>query len=115
MRRIGVLLVLLLLAGGLSAQSVVISQDKLDELTKILASYMQITEKLSASLTNSEKRINDLETGFTAYKQIVDLELIPKAKALERQVGIIRIGVWTFGIIAAGEAVYIAGHLLKWW
>ena len=103
----------LLVAGALSAQSVTISQAKLDELTGILQTYMQATETLKTtldnsqktikslqeSLTNSQTQIDALQSGFDQYKQTVEGELLPKAKALESDVFWLKIGLGAAGVV----------------
>ena len=113
MRKIAVCLVLILLASNLSAQSVTISQEKLDELLAILTTYGQIPpqlDKLGTQLkdlqTNFDQRINDLQTGFTAYKQVVDTELLPKAKAQETTIVWMEWGMGALAAVLAGVTVY---------
>jgi cell division protein FtsB len=105
-RKIAVCLVLILLASNLWAQSVTISQEKLDELMGILQTYMQETEKLSASLTSSEAQISDLQTGFAAYKQEVETVLIPKAKAQETTIVWMEWGMAALAAALAGVTIY---------
>jgi hypothetical protein len=72
-------LFLFCLAVNLSAQSVTISEQKLNELTQILTQYVSITNDLKASvdvlnstLADSKKRTDDLQSGFDQYKQSTD-------------------------------------------
>lgn len=99
-------LLALVLVVSLPAQSVTISQEQLQELIRIWEAYGQIAERLEASLKSSEKRIDALESGFGEYRAKVEEELLPKAKALERQVVFLK---WGFG--AALAAALVAGAI----
>jgi hypothetical protein len=98
---------LLLVSQMLSAQSVTVSSSKLDELTQILESYgmiatesavlvnnlqqrMESYEKIAAELaplaTDLQQRTSSLESGYAAYKQVVDVQLLPVAKELQDKV-----------------------------
>lgn len=115
---------LLLVAGVASTQSLTISQAKLDELTGILQTYMQATETLSISLENSQKTIKSLQesltssqtqiaalqSGFQTYRATVEGELIPKAKALESDVFWLKIGIGVTGVVGL---VAIVAVILK--
>ena len=90
MRRIAALVVFLLVAQ--LALSVGVSDSKLTELIMILERYSLITEKLSDSLINSETRIADLQTGFQAFEETVDL-LLAKAKRQEREIVWLKVGI----------------------
>lgn len=114
MRRCVVIL-LLLVAAGAWAQSVTISQSKLDELTGILQDYVRITQQLQTSLDNSQKRIDALQVGLTQYENTVNQELLPKAKALEGEMFWLKVGTIALGALVAGESAYIGGHALRWW
>jgi septal ring factor EnvC (AmiA/AmiB activator) len=82
-------------------------QRKNEDLTQSLKASSERVVTLEGQLAQSQK---DLESSIASTILAQD-----DAKALAARLGIIRIGVWTFGIIAVGEAAYIAGSLLKWW
>lgn len=108
--RVVVVLLLVLAASVLQAQSVTISQEQLAELTAILKDYVRITEMLEASLASSERRTTALETGFEAYKQTVDSELLPKAIRLERENFWLKVGLGAAGAVAAGALLLSLFH-----
>jgi uncharacterized phage infection (PIP) family protein YhgE len=105
MRRVAMVLALLLVAQ--LALSVEVSEAKLAELITILERYSTITEKLSVSLTNSETRINDLQTGFDQYKATVDV-LLEKAKRQECQIIWLKVGIGVSLGAAVGLGLWAA-------
>lgn len=116
MRKIVLSLVLVaLLSPILPAQSVTISQDKLDELTAILKDYVTITQKLQVSLDSSQQQINVLQLGLTQYEGTVNGVLIPKAEALESQVFWLKVGIGVNLGIDAAALIYLGGHAVHLW
>jgi hypothetical protein len=105
MRRIVVVLLCLALMAGLSAQSVTISNSKLDDLAKILADYVSITKELQALSKSSATSISDLQTGLSLYEKVVDQELVPKAKAQETTIKRLETVEWILGIAIGGLVV----------
>lgn len=106
---------LVLMATNLSAQSVTISQDKLNELIAILQDYGKITDNLQALSDSYDKRTTSLEAGFQAYKQVVDTELLPKAKAQETEIVWLKVGLGVSLSIDAVTLVYLGGHVVHLW
>ena len=86
MRGLSAGILMLLLTVNLSAQSVTVSQSKLDVLTQILTEYETIVPELQALSTDLKQRTSSLESGFDQYKKTVDETLVPKALKLEADV-----------------------------
>ena len=109
------LLLVASIATATLAQSVTISQEKLDELMQILQQYNTITQQLKISLDSSQASISALQLGFNQYKQEVDTVLIPKAKAQESEIFWLKVGVGVSVGVTASVLAYAGGHALHFW
>ena len=85
--------ILIMLLATQSAISREVSDQQLIELTQILQSYTTITSEMQTLQKDSTKRIDDLQNGFKEYKEIVDTQLIPRAKMLETEVFWLKLGL----------------------
>jgi len=106
MQRAVAVLILLSLAVALPAQSVTISQTKLDELMAILQVLDQIPPKLDRLQTSFDTRTTALETGFAQYRQVVEEELLPRAKAQEKEIFWLKIGIGALAAALLGLGIY---------
>ena len=62
----------------------------------------------------SESKLSLLQTDLSASMQSTT-RAEADAKALAVEIGILKVGLWIAVPVAAGETVYIVGHILGWW
>lgn len=86
--------------------------------TTYLQQLLEDIRKLKQQLADSQTSIVALQVKLESQATELEAKLSKAqvdAKALELQNGILRIGLYGLGLLAAGEAVYIAGHSLGAW
>jgi hypothetical protein len=71
-------------------------------------------QKSQARVATLESQSGRLQTDLQSSMQST-IQAQADAHALELQVTFLKIGCWSFGIIAVGEAAYITGHAFGWW
>jgi hypothetical protein len=89
-------------------------QDNNNLLTQQNADLQNSLEASARALATSEQLRLQLKTQLDASTQSIT-RAQADAKALEIQVGLLKVGCWTFGVGCAGAAVYEGGRVLKLW